>query len=274
MLLRAVTAARRLPVMPPRRSRRSASRAGSDGAWSAMSSSDLEPELAAADRELDIRRSPAARAAARARECNTTLVANLAVGAVAFIAALAFLTAVLQIGVVGVGIVNPAWQTYKALEVRERNSDGSSADEDSDDDEYSPPGMHAANWAAYWVVAAMLYLSSMACALPAGLVTLPAPLVPALLLPMLLYLTRDNAAQSRRIYTEFARPAFRAVESSVDGSVVAAVQHVEYLSGVALVQLYAAVEPYAKQLKQAAAASARQIAPGAGSAPKRVKSER
>lgn len=206
--------------------------------------------------EVDIRRSPAMKAAQRARQSNGTLMANLAVGGVALLAAFAFITVVLQAAVVGVGVVNPAWQTFKALESKESET----GSESSDDDDYVPPGLHAANWAAYWVVAALLYLSSVVVALPAGLVSVPAPLVPAVLLPMLLYLTRDNAAQSRRVYDEFARPAFRMLEASVDGSVNAAVQHVEHLTGVALVQLYAAVEPYAQQLRQAATTHARLIA--------------
>lgn len=190
---------------------------------------------------------------------NTQVLANGAALMIISLAALAFIGIALNGLVLGIGIINPAWQTYKTLETNDSEDDSTDSD---DGNEYVPSAVLRNNWCCYWIIAAVLYLFIQILSLPATFVSLPQPLIPTLLIPSLLYLTRNNASNSHRVYNDVARPILNAARNSVDGSIDAALYHVEYITSIALVQFYAAVHPYTASLQRAATAAMNTIEQG------------
>lgn len=199
--------------------------------------------------EVDIRRTDRP-AGARPRETGQ-LLCYAAVGFVGLGAALVLLTLVLNVGIVGVGALNPAWQTFRALE--SRIPDASSADSDSDD-EYHPLAIYRRNWAAYWVVAAGLFGVESLLVRPTIGGLIPGPLYPALIFALLVYLTNNHAEKSGAMYADIVRPALYRIERPVERGAKAIEGHFNQFVDLAVVGFHQFVEPYALQLRDAAVA--------------------
>jgi len=190
---------------------------------------------------------------------NSNLVANLAVLAVGGIAVLAFVNIALSALMVTIGLINPAWQTYKALENNEENESYVPQDSEFDDD-YVPAEIHRTNWNCYWIIASILYVLVQLLSIPTFMmVSLPSSVIPVFLIPTFLYLTRNQAKNSHRIYKDALKPSLNYIENHVDDFLDMAVDRIEYLSSVAFVRFYNSIEPYTNQLQNIALTSANTI---------------
>lgn len=203
------------------------------------------------------------------------------VGAVA----LTFLNIFLYTAIFVVGLLAPAWQTFKALEARdaiqEPNVEVIEVSDDEDDADYLPPGTRRPsrtarkepeksllqnqadsqlrNWQTYWVMAALLFAGDALLLAPAVCRVLPQPVYAAGLFAAVAWLTRYRGGNARAVYTAFVRPAFLRSEEFVDKAVEGMLGQLEAVSSSAIVQINAFVTPYARQLEHAAAMTGKQL---------------
>lgn len=165
-----------------------------------------------------------------------TVAWNVAKLACVAAVACVFLNATLSVGVVGMGVVAPAWRTVRVLE---------RGDEEGRRD-----------WLAYWVVVAFgVVLKSFL----GGLPFVPKVVENAAMLVSVVWLTRGDARNARGLYEGFVRPGFGRLEERVDGVVEGCVDVVDEVSSRAIVAVNDAVHPYFQRLERAAEVTRAQI---------------
>lgn len=181
--------------------------------------------------------------------------------------ALPFLDYALELALLFVGVLAPAWASFKSLERRagvKKDEDDvvvELLDSDGDGADYNDTREHivkdpravliARSWQAYWILAALLYAMEKMMILPLLGRLLPSSAYNAMLLAGLVWLTRDNATNAKRIYDEFVKITFIGVEDGVDGGVHWVKTKLDILCQQIVVLVHDGLTPIVKQLKQA-----------------------
>lgn len=198
------------------------------------------------------------------------VVRNVAILGVVLAVGLLFLNFALYAAIFAVGVLGPAWQTFKSLE--SRNSQAAPViievlDEEDDSLEEMPNFANAqssgetavCNWQAYWIMAALLFSLHGLILRPFLMRMLPNCLYHAMMLSAITWLTRHRGANAAYLYAAVVRPAFRKSEYAVDQAVTAALTNIDHVTRHAIISMNNAVAPIAKQLEHAAAATRHQL---------------
>jgi TB2/DP1, HVA22 family len=149
------------------------------------------------------------------------------------------LSLALHLGIVAGGLVGPAWSTFKAIERR-------------------PGSAPVTRWASFWVVAALLFGLDRLLLAAVLKPWLPGPMYSLMLFLSVVWLSRDDAVNTERLYGAVARPLFLRYEDSVDAALAGIADRVDDMSRFGLIQVSHAVKPIAMQLDHAAAVAQEQ----------------
>jgi hypothetical protein len=149
------------------------------------------------------------------------------------------LSAALHLGIVAGGLMGPAWSTLKAIERR-------------------PGAAPISRWAAFWVMSAMIFGMDRLFLASVVKPWLPGPAYSLILFFSLVWLSRDEAANSERLYSSVARPLFIRYENDVDLVIDGVADRVDDLSRFGLIQVSNIVKPIALQLDHAATVARQQ----------------
>jgi hypothetical protein len=164
---------------------------------------------------------------------------HLALLCIAVSALALMLSLALHLGIVAGGFIGPAWSTFKAIERR-------------------PGAAPVTRWASFWVVAAVLF--GMDRLLLAAVLKpwLPGPMYSLMLFVAVVWLSRDDAVNTERLYDNIARPLLLRYEDRVDSLIGGIADRVDDLSRFGLIQVSNVVKPIAVQLDHAAAVAREQ----------------
>lgn len=192
---------------------------------------------------------------------------NVAVVAVLGTLALLFLNAALYVSLVATAVLVPAWRTFKALEqpaapieIIEIDGDivhlpsSSSLNHDANVQAHDLQNLHK-----YWVMAAFLFAAHAFVFGPFLTAIVPPTLYRSALLWSVVWMNANRTANAARLYDTFLQPALIRSEHAIDICVESVMGHVDAVTRHLILGVNQAVEPYARQLEHAAAATRRQM---------------
>lgn len=188
-----------------------------------------------------------------------TVLRNVAFVSVVFAIGLMFLNVALYIGVMMVGIMIPAWRTFKQLEQPVQHNIIEDVDAPitlvtSDD---SDPSLR--NWHKYWILTAILLTLHAFIFRPFLPSFLPTTLYHAGVMCIFSWLNSNKAANAALLYDSFVKPALARSEHMIDVCVESVLAQSDSFTRHIILAINQAVEPYARQLEHAANASRRQM---------------
>lgn len=192
---------------------------------------------------------------------------NLAFVAVLGTLALLFINVALYVGVVVVGVLIPAWRTFKALEQPATNVEIIEIDGDLVEIPSSSP--HAVsydevndnlrNWHKYWILTAMLLAIHAFVGRPFVSPIIPGALYRVGFLCLFSWMNSNRGANAARLYDAFVKPTLLRSEHAIDVCVESALGHIDGFTRHIILAVNQVVEPYARQLEHAAETTRRQM---------------
>ena len=177
---------------------------------------------------------------------------NVCIVAVALTISLLFLHLLLYVGIIFVGILTPAWQTFKSLENRHQTVVVEIDDDDDDTSEVISATPEVSNWQAYWVIASILFASDQLLSSFLFRVTFSKPLYHSFLFCLVTWLTRRSGANAKLVYDVYIRQWLLKYEGGIDHAIDKIVAKLDAITRKSAGALYNAVEPYARQLEAVA----------------------
>lgn len=176
---------------------------------------------------------------------------NVTIVGICLTISLLFVHLFLYVAIFVVGILMPAWQTFKSLEARDRTlvveltaDDGLS--------EIITDTPQATNWQAYWIIAAIMFAMD-------GLIMslfikpfLPGPLYHAGIFALVTWLTRGGGGNAKLVYDLYIRPTFLKWEEGVDHVTDKVVRKLDDATRHAAGAIHDVMAPYARHLEQIA----------------------
>jgi len=217
------------------------------------------------------------------------VIRNVTVVAIFVTIAVFFVNIALHVAIIAVGVLAPAWQTFKALEERPLRTRTTSSlstgdrvvvEELADDIHASDEtvrrgtqssredvGTHSRtctedeilNWQTYWIMAACFFAMEGLLFRPFLGRWLPAPIYSAGMFSAVGWLSGNRAGNARSLYTVAVRPAFLRSEDTIEMVLETVLHQIDVVSQQAVVQMNSFVAPYARQLEHAAAMTAKQL---------------
>ena len=157
------------------------------------------------------------------RVVQNLVVLSMAMGAVFFFFDLAVTT-----GTVILGLLRPAWLTFKALEARPRARSRAVQD--------------LRNWQMYWIVVSILFGIDWTLNM-VSFMKVPTMIHHAITFGIVAWLTRDHAANAAMVYENSIRPFLLKHEDSVDAIAIKLLKKADVFSRSALKQINHAVQP-------------------------------
>ncbi|PXF49237.1 hypothetical protein BWQ96_01026 [Gracilariopsis chorda] len=198
------------------------------------------------------------------------MMRNIVMGTALLVAMLMFMHAAVYVAIFVVGVLTPAWRTFKCMEGRP-DSDVLVQlvdDDDYDDQVIDVDNMHLRhengqqtmhNWHAYWVLFALLFTTDSLLIRLILPTILPTTLYNTILFALLSWMTRNKAANSAFVYGAFVRPTLLKVENFVDDAAAKAMFHMDRASQQLVLGVHEVITPLVKQLEQAATSTAAQM---------------
>ncbi|KAI0559458.1 TB2/DP1 HVA22 [Gracilaria domingensis] len=206
-----------------------------------------------------------------AEESSDLMMRNIVLGATLLMAMFMFLHAALYVGIFLVGVLMPAWRTWKCMEGRSSsNVLVELLDDDSDSNALNMNGTNLRdvgsdqslrNWQSYWIIFALLFTfdSLFIRSVFSASSFITSPFHNTIAFALLSWLSKSGAANSAALYSAFVRPTFLKLEDSVDSMAANAMIHMDRASQQVIVSVHEAIAPVVRQLEQAATATATQM---------------
>lgn len=184
---------------------------------------------------------------------------NVAFVSVVFAIGLMFLNVALYVGVMMVGIMIPAWRTFKHLERPVQHNIIDDVDAPITvvaSDNFDPT---LRNWHKYWILTAILLTLHAFVLRPFLPSFLPTTLYHAGVMCIFSWLNSNKAANAALLYDCFVKPALSRSEHMIDVCVESILAQSDSFTRHIILAINQAVEPYARQLEHAANASRLQM---------------
>lgn len=184
---------------------------------------------------------------------------NVAFVSVVFAIGLMFLNVALYVGVMMVGIMIPAWRTFKQLERPVQHNIIDDVDAPVTvvaSDDFDPS---LRNWHKYWILTAFLLTLHAFILRPFLPSFLPTTLYHAGVMCIFSWLNSNKAANAALLYDTFVKPALARSEHMIDVCVESVLAQSDSFTRHIILAINQAVEPYARQLEHAANASRRHM---------------
>ncbi|CAN8072487.1 unnamed protein product [Agarophyton chilense] len=193
------------------------------------------------------------------------MLRNIVIAVTLLMAAFMFLHAALYVGIFVVGVLAPAWRTFKSME-------GRSASNvviellDSDEDDANNLNLRDVeadsslkNWQQYWVLFALLFTVDALIIRSVFSSAITSPIHNTIAFSLLSWLTKNRAVNAASVYKKFVRPSFLKLEDGVDSMAATAMVHMDRASQEMIVLIHEAITPVVRQLEQAATVTTAQI---------------
>lgn len=171
------------------------------------------------------------------RVVQNLVVLSMAMGAVFFFFDLAVTT-----GTVILGLLRPAWLTFKALEARPRARSRAVQD--------------LRNWQMYWIVVSLLFGIDWTLNM-VSFMRVPTMIHHAVTFAIVAWLTRDHAANAAMVYENSIRPFLLKHEDSVDAMGTKLLKKADVFSRSALREMNRAVKP--REIRRSVEAVAEEV---------------
>lgn len=204
------------------------------------------------------------------------MMRNIVVGTTLLVTTLMFMHAAVYVAIFVVGVLTPAWRTFKCMEGRpdfdvlvqllhdddhhhHHHHHDQVIDVDSVNLRHENGQQTIHNWHAYWVLFALLFTTDsllIRLILPS---TMPTTLYNTMLFALLSWMTRNKAANSALVYGAFVRPTLLRIENFVDYAAASAMFHTDRASQRLVLGIHDAITPLVNQIEQAAKSTATQI---------------
>lgn len=195
------------------------------------------------------------------------ILRNVAFVALVGTLALMFLNVALYVGVVAVGVLVPAWRTFKTLErpadpieIVEIDGDLVQIPSTSPGETgYGGANLALRNWHKYWILATILFTTHAFVGRPFITAVIPVALYRVALLSLLSWMNANHGANSAHVYDTVVKPALIKSEHAIDVCVESALGQIDYFTRQVILAVNQVVEPYARQLEHAAEVTRRQM---------------
>lgn len=203
------------------------------------------------------------------------ILRNVAFVSVLFALGLMFLNIALYVAVVSVGILVPAWRTFKTLERPSQQIDIIEIDDElihipspsqtqqqlQNEQQNSARDLEVEmrNWHKYWILTGFIFALHCFLINPFVSTIVPDSLYKASLLSLFTWLNSYKASNAARIYDTFIKPTLSRSEHTIDVAVESLLTYLDSFTQHIILGVNQAVEPYARQLGHAADITRRRI---------------